>query len=134
MAQIIVTAEINGKLQQFPPRDFRIKPIPKPVAKFANKTGDVKVAKDELIAQQAVFADLEGFDFDLRYMITEFKMTINVQGFDRTEPSVNNRLTDKQKALLTGLTKGKKLIIEGIKAVGPNKIPVELNPIIITVN
>jgi gliding motility-associated protein GldM len=134
IAQIIVSAEINGKLQQFPPRDFRIKPIPKPVATFANKSGEVKITKDELLAQQAVFANLEGFDFDLRYNITEFKMTINVQGFDRTEPSTNNRLTDKQKALLSGLTKGKKLIIEGVKAVGPNKVPQELAPIIITVN
>jgi gliding motility-associated protein GldM len=134
IAQIIVSAEINGRLQQFPPRDFRIKSIPKPVATFANKSGDVKIAKDELLAQQAVFANLEGFDFDLRYAVTEFKMTINVQGFDRTEPSTNNRLTDKQKALLTGLTKGKKLFIEGIKAVGPDKKPQDLSPIIITVN
>jgi hypothetical protein len=134
IAQIIVSAEINGKLQQFPPRDFRIKPIPKPVATFGNKSGDIKLTKDEILLQSAVFANLEGFDFDLRYNITEFRISIQDKGFDFSADSKNNRITPEQKALLQRLTKGKKLFIEGIQAVGPDKRPQTLSPIIVTVN
>ncbi|MCJ7820834.1 MAG: gliding motility protein GldM, partial [Bacteroidales bacterium] len=37
-AQIIVSANINGKVQNFPPVEFRVRRIPDPVAKFANMT------------------------------------------------------------------------------------------------
>ena len=134
IAQIIVSAEINGKQQTFPPMEFRVKQIPKPVAVFAQAQGEARVSKDVLVAQAAVFANLEGFDFDLRYTVTEFKVSINDKGFDFSESSTNNRLTEAQKGLITRLTRGKKLYIEGVKAVGPDKKPQELNPIIITVN
>jgi gliding motility-associated protein GldM len=134
MAQVIVSAEVNGKLQQFPPRDFRIKAIPKPVATFANKSGEAKITKDEILAQQAVFANLEGFDFDLRYNVTGFKISINDKGFDFAAASTNNRITPEQKALLQRATKGKKIYVEEVQAVGPDKRPQTLSPIIITVN
>jgi hypothetical protein len=134
IGQIIVSAEINGRVQQFPARDFRIKAIPKPVATFANKSGEAKITKDEILAQQAVFANLEGFDFDLRYNVTEFSISINDKGFDFTAKSPNNRITPEQKALLQRLTRGKKLFIEGVQAVGPDKRPQTLSPVIITVN
>jgi gliding motility-associated protein GldM len=134
LAQVIVSAEINGKLQQFPPRDFRIKPIPKPVATFANKSGEIKLSKDEILLQSAVFANLEGFDFDLRYNVTQFKISINDKGFDFSEPATGNRITPAQKALLQRVTRGKKIYIEGVQAVGPDKRPQDLSPIIITVN
>jgi len=134
MAQIIVSAEINGRLQQFPARDFRIKAIPKPVAAFANKSGEAKISKDEILAQQAIFANLEGFDFDLRYNVTQFKISINDKGFDFSESATGNRITPAQKALLQRATRGKKVYVEGIQAVGPDKRPQDLSPIIITVN
>jgi hypothetical protein len=133
-AQIIVSAEINGKQQTFAPMEFRVKPIPKPVAVFANASGEARVSRDVILASQAVFANLEGFDFDLRYNVTEFKVSINDKGFDFSEASTSNRLTDAQKGLLQRLTRGKKLYIEGVKAVGPDKRPQDLSPIIITVN
>jgi gliding motility-associated protein GldM len=133
MAQIIVSAEINGKQQTFTPMEFRVKPIPKPVAMFANVQGEARVTKDLIIAQSGVFANPEGFDFNLRYTVTEFRVTFNDKGFDVFETSTSNRLTDAQKALLNRLTRGKKLYIEGIKAVGPDKKTQELSPIIITV-
>ncbi len=133
-AQIIVSAEISGKIQTFAPMEFRVKSIPKPVAKFANVTGNANLSKDIIIAQQAVFADLEGFDFDLRYNITEFRISTVEKGFDVYRDSKNNRITAEQKQILNGLTRGKKLYIENIKAVGPDNKPQDLAPIIITVN
>jgi hypothetical protein len=133
IAQVIVSAEINGKQQTFTPYDFRVKAIPKPNAAFANKTGGADITKAEILLQQAVFANLEGFDFDLRYTITEFRMSMVDRGFDVSKDSKNNRITDDQRALLNNLTRGKKLYIENIKAIGPDKKPQDLSPIIITV-
>jgi len=133
-AQIIVSAEISGKIQSFAPMEFRVKAIPKPVAKFANVTGNASLSKDIILAQQAVFADLEGFDFDLRYNVTEFRMTYNEKGFDIYRDSKSNRITPEQRQILNSLTRGKKLYIENIKAVGPDNRPQDLSPIIITVN
>lgn len=133
-AQIIVSAEISGKVQSFAPMEFRVKSIPKPVAKFAGVTGSVSISKDIIVAQQAVFADLEGFDFDLRYNVTEFRISWNEKGFERFLDSRTNLLTAEQKQALNTLTRGKKLYIENIKAVGPDKKPQDLSPISITVN
>ncbi|MGB4292630.1 MAG: gliding motility protein GldM [Bacteroidales bacterium] len=133
-AQIIVSADISGKTQTFAPMEFRVKAIPKPVAKFANVTGNASLSKDIILAQQAVFADLEGFDFDLRYNVTEFRMTYNEKGFDIYRDSKSNRITPEQRQILNSLTRGKKLYIENIKAVGPDNRPQDLSPIIITVN
>jgi gliding motility-associated protein GldM len=133
-AQVIVSAEINGKQQTFAPYEFRVKPVPKPNAAFANKTGEAEVTKAEILIQQAVFANLEGFDFDLRYTVTEFRMSMVDKGFDVSKDSKSNRITDEQRTLLNNLTRGKKLYIERIKAIGPDKKPQDLNPIIITVN
>lgn len=133
-AQIIVTAEINGKPQTLAPREFRVRDIPAPVASFANKQGEGIVTKSELLSQEAVFAVLKDFDFDLRFTVTEFTLSFNEKGFDQFEPAASNRINDKQKALLNKLTRGKKLYVEKIKAVGPDKKVRDLSPIIITVN
>ncbi|MGQ9620063.1 MAG: type IX secretion system motor protein PorM/GldM [Bacteroidales bacterium] len=133
-AHIIVSAEISGRIQSFEPVEFRVKSVPKPVAKFANATGQANVSRDLIFAQQAVFADLEGFDFDLRFNITEFTISKMEKGLFFSRDSKSNRLTPEQSAILKGLTRGQKLYIENIKAVGPDKKVQELAPIIITVN
>lgn len=133
LAQIVVSAKINDKLQQVGVMPFRVRRVPNPVAEFAGKQeGDV--TKAELLIQQGVAAVLKDFDFDLRFTVTEFTMSSENQGFFTTEKSTSNRLTDGMKNMLNRLTKGKKLFIENIKAVGPDKKVRDLSPIIIKVN
>ena len=133
VAQIIVSAEINGRQQTFQPMEFRVKPVPDPVAAFANASGEARISRDIILAQSGVLANMVDFDFDLRYTVTEFTVSINDKGFDFSETSTSNRLTTGQRGLLERLTRGKKLYIEGIKAVGPDNRPRDLAPIIITV-
>jgi len=132
-AQIIVTANINGKVQNFPPVEFRVRRIPDPVAKFANMT-EGNVLRSVAGAQQVVTAVLENFEFDLNYTITGFTVSVNDRGFEITADSNNNRITDKQKGLIGNLKAGQKLIIEKIKAVGPDGTTRNLNPIILKIN
>jgi len=119
-AQIIVTADVNGHQMSFPPRDFRVRSIPDPIAKFNNQnTGSID--KNIAMSQQAIFAVLENFDFDLKYNITEFTISINDKGFDFEASSKSNVITADQKALINRLTRNKLLTIVGIKAIGPDK-------------
>ena len=132
-AQIIVSANIDGKVQTFPAVEFRVRRLPDPEARFANmKEGNV--LKSVAAAQQVVTAVLENFEFDLTYTVTGFTVSVNDRGFEITAESNNNRLTDRQKSLISNLRAGQKLIIEKIKAVGPDGKTRDLNPIILKIN
>jgi len=132
-AQIIVSANIDGKVQSFPAVEFRVRRIPDPEARFANmKEGNVQ--RSVAAAQQVVTAVLENFEFDLQYNITGFTVSVNDKGFEITAESNNNRLTERQKSLIGGLRAGQKLIIEKITAVGPDGRTRNLNPIILKIN
>jgi gliding motility-associated protein GldM len=134
IAQVVVSAEINGVQQQVGTRDFRVRRVPDPVASFANKMGEGTATKADITASEACFALLKDFDFDLRFTVTEFTLSFDDKGFNVSAESKSNRVSDKQKALLTTLTRGKKLYVEKVKAVGPDKVVRTLNPIIILVN
>jgi gliding motility-associated protein GldM len=132
-AQIIVSANINDKIQSFPPVEFRVRRLPDPVAKFANMT-EGNVLRSVAAAQQVVTAVLENFEFDLTYTVTGFTVSVNDRGFEIAADANNNRLTDKQKGLIGNLRSGQKLIIEKITAVGPDGRTRNLNPIILKIN
>lgn len=131
-AQIIVSANINGKVQNFPPVEFRVRRIPDPVAKFAGMT-EGSVQRSVASAQQVVSAVLENFEFDLTYTITGFTVSVNDKGFEIAAESNNNRITDKQKSLIGNLRAGQRLIIEKISAVGPDGRTRVLPPIILKI-
>ncbi len=131
--QVIVTADIGGKPMQFAPLDFRVKPVPPPIAVFGGKsTGNI--ARATAAAQQGVFAILPDFDFDLTYKVTGFTFFYTDKGMDQEEVSTSSMLTSKQKEMLGRLTRGKNLIIKDIKALGPDGKTRELNPIILKID
>ncbi len=131
--QVIVSADISGKPLQFAPYEFRVKPIPPPIAIFAQKsTGSVPRAT--AAAQQGVFAILPDFDFDLQYQVTGFSVLYSERGNDYEESSTTSNLTPKQKELIGRLTRGKNLIIKDIKALGPDGKTKELSPVILKID
>ena len=132
-AMITVSANIDGKTQSFPPVEFRVRKIPDPVAKFAGMS-EGNLSRGVAAVQQVVSAVLENFEFDLTYTITGFTVSVNDKGFDITEVSNNNKLTDKQKNLIGNLRVGQKLYIEKITAVGPDGRTRNLSPIILKIN
>jgi gliding motility-associated protein GldM len=131
-AEIIVSAEINGKQVPLPVAVFRVKNIPTPTAQFAGMS-DGKVDKNNAAAQSGVNAVLEGFDFDLRYIVTEFSFNYNDKGNDFVYNSKTNLLTPDMKGAIKNFPRGKKFSFQGIKAVGPNKKIVSLNPVTVSI-
>ena len=133
VASINVSAMINGERMRFPPYEFRVQRIPDPVAKFAGMT-EGKVDKNVALAQPGVFAVLENFLFDLEYRVTQFTVSIQQRGFDRSETSNSARLTQEQRALIESLNRGQKLSIINIRAIAPDESTRRLPPIILTIN
>jgi gliding motility-associated protein GldM len=132
--QIVVTAEILGKQVQFKPVNYRVRDIPPAQSKFAGVTISGRASLADIKAQQGVIAELKDFDFDLRYVVTRFKVSIFRQGAWVEQPSTSNRLTDQQKAILNTLTRGQKLLIDDIWAKGPDNKENQIPSITITVN
>lgn len=132
--QVIVSAvDASNKQTSFPPIEFRVKPLPSPVAVFAGKnTGSVP--KNTAAAQTGVYASLPDFDFDLVWNVTGFTVLYTDNRGDFEEQSNSSSLTARQKDLINRLTRGKNLFIKDIKAKGPDGRTIDLNPIILKID
>ncbi len=119
--QVIVSTDVDGKVTQYKPYDFRVKPIPPPEAVFGGKSTGT-ISRNVAVAQEGVFARLPDFDFDLIYEITGFTMIYTDRMGDKYESSTSSSFTSAQKAILNSLTRGKTLIITDIKAKGPDGV------------
>ena len=131
---VTVYANIGGKRQRIGSKEFRIKPLPLPFASIAGKS-DGKIKKNLLLAQSGLFAKMgDDFDFDLKYTVTQFTIARVKGGFYVDKHSKNNRITEEQMELIKGASKGDRLTIENIKAIGPDGRNKKLASIVITVD
>jgi gliding motility-associated protein GldM len=132
-AIVTVEAEIDKKRKNMGNMEFRVKSVPDPIAKVAGRKGGV-IDKGLLSAQAVVQADLENFVFDLKFTITEFKVSATQGGFQKDEPSKSNRITPAQIEIIKNTSRGQKVYFEDIKAVGPGGNVRDLSPIIFKIN
>lgn len=116
---ITVFAEIGGIRKKMESKEFRVKTVPSPVATVAGKKGGA-ITKNELLVQSGVLAEMENFDFDLKFTVTEFTISTTIQGFVRFVPSSSNRITEEQRTLIGNLNRGQNVYFEDIKAIGPD--------------
>lgn len=116
---IRVFADIDGQRREVGFKEFRVKTVPDPVAMVGSSKGG-GIEKNILLAQTGVQAEMENFDFDLKFNVTEFTVLAVIQGFVSDAKSNNNRFTDKQKDIIRTLSRGSNLYIQDIKAVGPD--------------
>ncbi len=131
---ITVSAEINGKNRRLGSQEFRIKRVPNPVAMIAGKN-EGKIRKNLLVAAGYVIAEMgEDFDFDLKFKVTQFSVATNRKGFFVSEPSKSNKFTEAQETLIKGVARGNRVLIEDIRAVGPDGRTRKLGSITFTID
>lgn len=130
--QVQVATLESGKTVNRGMVEFRVKPIPKPEARFGGKSSG-SIGKAVALSQAGLFAVLPDFDFDLVYNITGFTVltTTNLGDFEKS--STSSILSGDQKQQITNLTRGKYLTFKDIKAVGPDGKTVELNPVLLKI-
>ncbi|NNC84079.1 MAG: hypothetical protein HKN79_10925 [Flavobacteriales bacterium] len=121
-ADINVTCTLpDGSKKSLGPAKFRVKSVPDPVAMFGGKgTSDATIKYNELTASQGVAAVMKDFDFDLRFSVTKFNISMSVGGQFITKASSSNRVTPEMKEMLSRAKNGQKVFIEGIRAKGPD--------------
>jgi gliding motility-associated protein GldM len=129
ITSISVTAKLNGESRPMGSMVFRVKEVPDPLATIGGKnTGNLK--KEELMAEEGVFAELKDFDFDLKFRVTQFDVNYTgAGGYSKVDKSTSNRFTQEQKDHFSKLTQGSMIVIDNIMAKGDDGSNRPLAPI-----
>ncbi|HET6243243.1 MAG: gliding motility protein GldM [Bacteroidetes bacterium] len=128
-ATVNVSAKIGSATTSMGSAEFRVKRVPDPVAMFAGKKGAANISRSDLTTALGVIADLENFDFDLKFKVLEFDITATIGGFEQNKTSKSNMITEEQKSLLKSVKPGAKVYIENIKVKGEDGTIRTLSPI-----
>ncbi len=118
-AIITVAARVNDSDRNLGRKTFRIKRVPDPIAKVNDQRGGT-IPKALLVAQLGVAADMENFEFDLQFKVTQFAVSTIRNGYVVDASSNSNLFTDEQKDLIRGTVRGQRVFIQDIQAVGPD--------------
>jgi len=132
-----VTISVSGELEKgkqtvLGSQEFRCKPIPPPLPKFAGSGGG-QSSVSTLKAQTKVFAKLDDFEFDARFVVNGFRLAILKPRADAVIlSSSTENLTPEMMSAMAGITAGTRIMIDNITATGPDKMKRSLNPISFT--
>ena len=122
-AQVSVSVEIEGKRKPMGSVPFRVKSVPDPIPKVADRKGGLIRQNVLLTPGIGVIAELENFDFDLKFRVTEFTISTTIRGYVQDRKAKGSRITQDQRKLLEATRRGSKVYFEDIVAVGPDGIP-----------
>lgn len=125
-ATINVSAKIEGKTKSMGSKEFRIKPVPDPVATiWGMEGGNIDAAK--LRAAKRIDAKMKNFDFDLQFDVTSYIASTKVGDYVIDAKGQGSRISsDIKSKIFAKLKKGQKVYFEEIKAIGPDKKPRQL--------
>ena len=134
-ATISVYANVDGSRRLMGNMDFRVLPLPTPdaiVEGIRGSEGALTVGR--LSRLSMVEAKAKDFVFEVDYEVVSFEVAFQGQGgMWSTMPSTSPRFTNQQKELFQQLRAGQRIMIEKIKASGPDGVIRNLNSITITV-
>jgi gliding motility-associated protein GldM len=134
-ATVSVFANIDGQRKLMSRSDFRVYALPKPdavVQGIEGSSGALTVGK--LSQLSIVQAEAKDFVFEVKYKVQSFEVAFMGQGgIWSSLPSDSERFTADQKNLFRNLRTGQRVMIEKIKASGPDGVVRNLNSITITI-
>lgn len=123
----------GGKTSVLGVNKFRVKPIPPPHVKFANKGGG-RLSAPAMKSQNRIFAILEDFDFDAKFTVNHFTMFIAKPRADIMKfESNSNAFTPEMVSAMNGIVPGSRVTFDFVFATGPDGLKRSLDPIIFTV-
>lgn len=133
IVSVRVFANVDNSRRFMGKMDFRVKNVPPPVAKVGGKSQGA-ISLTDLSRTTGVEAELEDFDFELEYTVTEFTVSAVLSGgFTTREKSNSDKYTQAQKDIIRQLGTGKNFTVTDIKAVAPDGRVVSLNSIVLRI-
>jgi hypothetical protein len=132
-ATINISVKENGVTKTVGNYDYRIKRVPDPVAYVGAIKGTGKMTKAEVGTISGVFARMENFDFDLKFNVVSFVMSVNVNGVYVDKISNGPGVTPEMKTLLGSVKPGNRVLFKDIKVQGPDGTLRLIAPVIIEV-
>ena len=129
ITSISVIANMNKEKRPMGSMVFRVKQVPDPLATIGGRNGG-NLKKEELMAEDGIFAELKDFDFDLKFKVTQFDVTFSgASGYAKTDKATSNRFTTEQKDHFSKLSQGSMIYIDNIMAKGDDGTNRPLAPI-----
>ena len=117
---INVSASNAGKTVSLGSQKFRVKAIPKPIAKVGGRSGG-DVASVQLKSESEIEADLDDFPFDVKFKIQRYKLTIIKPRSDAiTISGSGGSFAGQVRAAINSITPGTRVFFEDIVSVGPD--------------
>lgn len=111
----------DGSTKSMTGMKFRVKNVPNPQPFFGGKSlNDENIRKAELTAAAGVIAKMIDFEFDLKFDVVEYKITMIVGGTPIEKSTKGPAVSSDMKEMLSKSKPGQKVYIEGIKARGPD--------------
>ncbi|MBK8808049.1 MAG: hypothetical protein IPO21_15960, partial [Bacteroidales bacterium] len=118
--KINVSAKIDGKVKPIGAKEFRVKPVPDPVATIWGLEGG-PISAAQLKAAKNIEAKMKNFDFDLKFSVTSYIASTKVGDYVIDAKGDGDRISsDVKTKIFSQLSKGQKVYFEDIKAVGPD--------------
>ena len=118
---IIVNAKVDGQTRLMGSMAYRVKEVPPPLATIGGLNGGT-IRKEDLMAEEGIFAELKDFDFDLKFRVIQFDVSFSGT-YVKTTSSKTNKFTDEQKGFFSKLTPGSLIYIDNISAKGDDGQP-----------
>ncbi len=140
---ITAYAKVEDKDKAMGKRNFRVKPLPPPIAflPYKDKDGNLmkykgsdKIKKKDLLKATVLDAELDDADIEAEFKVLAFEVYASSAMGEIILSSSGANFTSSQIDYMKRLSKGKKFFIGGIKAIGPDRIERKLPPMEILVN
>jgi gliding motility-associated protein GldM len=124
--EAVISVSVDGKLMGS--QSFRVRNIPDPVATVGGIMSNENMPAGQFKAQSGVGAFIKDFPLKLQYTVTSFTLTADDdEGNIQEAPCQGNTWSPKALSIIKGLTSGRTVTIDNIRAVGPDgknrKIP-----------
>lgn len=135
---------MDGHSRQVAQMNFRVRPLPEPRAFIPYEDnngierrykGGTGFAKAKLLMTQGIVAALDDDLLDVNFTVRSFKTLIyDSMGNTMVEDSNGSRFSERQISQIRSLSRGKRLWVSGIKAVGPDNVEQQLPPLEVIIN
>ena len=138
-AVITVTATVDGNSQTVNTTSFRVRKLPDPTPYIAfghdKYLGGKPLSKGSLLQAPGIGAAIDDGLLDIEFSVLSFE-TVFFDQMGNAMPEISNgsKFSERQKAQMKSLSRGKRFYISRIKAKGPDGITRDLSPIEVIVN